>query len=135
MSLAKVREIISNSRYGSLATCKDGQPRVRPMAFIMLDDGRLWSSTYQCSGKMDEFRANDKAEVSFVDKQKTHLRITGTIDISGDAAKKDELLKLNPKVGKHFSGGDDPNFVHIEIRPTKIRYKTSGFNEYIIVEV
>ena len=130
MSLQKVREIIENSRYGQLATSVDGQPHVRPMAFIMLEDGRLWSSTYECSGKMDELRKNDKVEICFVDKNRVHLRIEGLIDISGDCHKKDELLKRNPKVNKHFDGGQDPNFVHLEVRPLKMKYKPMGFCEY-----
>ena len=135
MSLQKVREIIENSLYGSLATSIDGQPHVRPMAFIMLEDGRLWSSTYRCSGKIAELENNERVEICFVDKNRLHLRIEGILDLTGDSTKKDELLRLNPKVKKHFSGGDDPNFVHLEVRPIAMKYKPMGFCEYTKVAV
>lgn len=135
MSLDTVRQLIAEAGYATMATSIDGQPRVRPMAFVMLDDGRLWSSTYCSSGKYEELKENPRVELCFVGKKRVHLRISGIADVTGDEKKKAELLRCNPKVGKHFSGGDDPNFVHIEVVPTDIRYKEHGFCEYTVVEL
>ena len=52
MNLDRVREIVKGAGYGWLATSVDGQPQVRAMAFVLLDDGRLWSSTVNISGKL-----------------------------------------------------------------------------------
>jgi len=57
MDLSRVRAIIESAAFGALATVSNGQPRVRPMAFVMLADGRLWSSTYRESGKVAEGRS------------------------------------------------------------------------------
>ena len=130
MSLEKVREIIERSRYGSLATCVDGQPRVRPMAFIMLDDGRLWSSTYNVSGKFAELENNPRVEICFVDDRKLHLRIEGVASLAGGTDEKRELLDRNPKVRRHFPDEHDGKFVHIEVKPTRMRWKKMGFCEY-----
>lgn len=125
-----VREIIERSPYGSLATMAHGSPRVRPMAFVLLDDGRLWSSTYRSSGKVSELEANPRVEVCFVDDRKLHVRIKGVVSLAGGPEKKRELLERNPKVRRHFPDEHDPKFVHIEVRPVSIRWKKMGFCEY-----
>ncbi|MDP8214189.1 MAG: pyridoxamine 5'-phosphate oxidase family protein [Candidatus Euphemobacter frigidus] len=130
MTIDKVRKIIREAGYGDLATCVDGQPRVRPMAFVVMDDLRLWSSTYRRSGKIKELMENNRVEVCFVGRKKVQVRIEGMADISGGPEKKKLLLDLNPKVGRHFSDEYDPNFVHIEIVPTLVRWTEPGFGEY-----
>ena len=134
MSMEKIREIIKDAPYGSLATIENGQARVRPMAWIMLEDGRLWSSTYRSSGKVAEIEQNEQVEICFVNSKKVHARITGIADLSGGSEKKEELLRINPKVGRHFSGGDDEKFVHIEIQPIRIEWTEPDFGEYHQVE-
>ncbi len=125
-----VREIIERSPYGSFATFADGCPRVRPMAFVLLDDGRLWSSTYRSSGKVREMEANPRVEICFVDDRKLHVRIEGIVSLDGGPEQKRELLERNPKVRRHFPDEHDPKFVHIEVRPVRVRWKKLGFCEY-----
>lgn len=133
MNLERVKEIISDARFGDLATCADGQPRVRPMSVVVMDDLRLWSSTYRQSGKVKEFEKNNRVEICFTDHKKVHLRIEGIVDITGGPEKKKKLFQLNPKIGRHFTDENDPKFVHIEIVPTLIRWTEPGFGEYHII--
>jgi uncharacterized pyridoxamine 5'-phosphate oxidase family protein len=126
----QVRATIENAGYGMVATSQDGQPRVRPMAFVMLDDGRLWSSTFRQSGKVREFATNEKVEVCFLDSTRTQVRIEGVVRIDGGAEERRRLLELNPRVRKHFADEHDERFVHVEIVPTRIRWKAPGFNEH-----
>ncbi|MDP8248561.1 MAG: pyridoxamine 5'-phosphate oxidase family protein [Candidatus Tritonobacter lacicola] len=135
MKLEKARAIIREAGYGVVSTCVNGQPRCRPMAFRLTDDFRLWSSTYLSSGKVREFLANPKVEVCFVGKDKVHLRVEGIVDITGGPEKKEKLLEMNPKVRRHFSGGYDEKFVHVEIVPTFVRWTPPGFGEYTVEEI
>ncbi|MBN2055870.1 pyridoxamine 5'-phosphate oxidase family protein [bacterium] len=135
MSILEVRRIIEMAPYGCLASISEGLPRVRPMAFVMLDDGRLWSSTYAVSGKARELAAEPRVEVCFIDEKKNHVRIEGLVSLQGGEREKARLLELNPKVGRHFNGGSDPMFVHIEVRPRRIRWKEPGFSEYHEVDL
>lgn len=128
--MEKVRQILAQASHGMLATCVGGQPRVRPMAFVLREDGCLWSSTYDVSGKMREWAENPLVEVCFVDGQANQVRIEGVVDTSGGEESKRELLRLNPRVGKHFQDEQDPKFVHVTVRPTRIRWKPPGFSEY-----
>ena len=126
----QIRAIIDAAGYGVVATCVQGQPRARPMSFVMLEDGRLWSSTYRQSGKVAELEQNAHIEICFVAPDKVHLRVAGVVDLSGGEEKKARLLELNPKVKRHFPDAQDPKFVHVEVVPTRFRWKPSGFNEY-----
>lgn len=131
--MEKIREIIAEAGYGVLATCVEGQPRARPMAFVLREDGSLWSSTYRTSGKMREWEANPQVEICFVDRRANQVRIEGRVDLSGGEAEKRALLVANPKVRNHFPDEHDPKFVHVIVRPSSIRWKPPGFGEYRVV--
>jgi len=135
MSMKRVREIVEGARVSYLATSVEDQPRVRPMSCLLMEDGRLWSSTYTASGKVAEFEANAKVEVCFLDDKFVQARIEGLVSLAGGPEQKKRLLELNPKVANHFADEHDEKFVHIEIRPTRIRFKPSGFSEYEEVPV
>lgn len=128
--MEKLREIIIEAGFGLLATSVGGQPRVRPMAFVLREDGCLWSSTYRESGKMREWEENPRVEICFVDKRANQVRIEGVVDLRGGEAEKRALLEANPKVKNHFPNEQDPRFVHVSVRPTRLRWKPPGFSEY-----
>ena len=135
MRMDKIRQIVEGAPHGSLATWDGDQPRVRPMAWLMLEDGRFWSSTYRSSGKVTEMENHSLVEICFVDKRKLHARITGKVSLDGGPEKKEELLRRNPKVGRHFSGGDDEKFLHIEEVPTRMEWTEPGFGPYHVVKL
>ena len=97
MSREKAREIVKSAGYCQMATSVDGQPRVRPMKFVITDDFKFWCSTFTISGKVQEFQQNDKVELCWVDEH-------------------------------------DPNLVHVEVIPTRVRWKEHSFGEYHEVE-
>jgi len=135
MTTNEAREIIRGAGYGMLATDVEGQPRVRPMAFVVTDDFRLLSSTFRRSGKARELAQNPRVEICFMDGRKYQLRVEGRADVSGGPEKKRELLALNPHVKKHFKDEHDPEFVLIEIIPTRVRWMPPGFGEYRPVDI
>ena len=126
----KAIQIIREARYGILATSVDGQPRVRPLSWVLLDDGRLWATTYRQSGKVRELEQNAQVEVCFLAPNKLHLRVEGLLNMSGGTEKKRLLLELHPGALRHFTDEHDPKLVHLEVVPSRIRWKPMGFNEY-----
>jgi general stress protein 26 len=134
MSMELIEELMQSAGYGDVASCVDGQPRVRPMAFVLVD-GHLWSSTHRTSGKVTEFENNNRVEVCFTAANKVHVRITGIVDLSGGPDKKRRLLELNPKVRRHFDDEHDPKYVHVDITPTHIRWTEPGFGEYHTIDL
>jgi len=134
MSREKVREIVADAGYCQMATCVDGQPRVRPMKFVITEDFRFWCSTVNVSGKVKEFQQNDLVELCWVDSQKNHLRVSGRVDISGGLEEKRRLLELHPGGKRMFGEASNPRLVHVAVVPTRIRWKPHSFGEYNEVE-
>ena len=130
MSRERVREIIASAGYCQMATSLDGQPRVRPMKFVISDRFTFLCSTFDMSGKMLELKANNRVELCWVDEKKNHLRIQGTVDISGGPEEKRELLRLHPGAKGLFKDENDPQLVCVEVTPERIRWKEHSFGEY-----
>ncbi len=130
MSRERVREIIANSGFATLATCVDGQPRVRPMKFVVTDDFKFWCSTVNISGKVKELKQNERVEICWVDGDGNQVRVTGIVDISGGVEKKRKLFELHPGMRGLFKDEYDPKLVHVEVLPTRVRWKPKCFCEY-----
>jgi uncharacterized pyridoxamine 5'-phosphate oxidase family protein len=131
----KARDIIKHSAFCSLATCVDGQPRVRPMKFVVTDDFLFWCSTVNISGKVQEFAQNNKVELCWTDNKRNHLRVEGILDYSGGTEKKRKLFELHPNMRGLFKDEYDEKLVHVEVVPTRVRWKEHAFCEYHEVEV
>ncbi|MFA7567920.1 MAG: pyridoxamine 5'-phosphate oxidase family protein [Alkalispirochaeta sp.] len=130
MSREKVRKIVEDAGYCQMATVVDGQPRVRPMKFVVTDDFKFWCSTVNVSGKVKELQQDGRVELCWVDSQRNHLRVTGVADITGGTEKKRELLRLHPGAKGLFDDENDPSLVHVEVVPTRVRWKVHSFGEY-----
>jgi len=79
---------------------------------------------------MLELKANNRVELCWVDEQKNHLRIQGTVNVSGGAEEKRELLRLHPGAKGLFTDENDPRLVCVEVTPERIRWKEHSFGEY-----
>lgn len=130
MSREKIREIVKDADYCHMATCVDGQPRVRPMKFVITEDFKFWCSTVNISGKVRELEHNSKVELSWVDREKNQVRVEGIADLSGGVEKKRKLLELHPGALGLFADENDPKLVHVEVVPTRVRWKKHSFGEY-----
>ncbi len=129
------KDIVTKTRVGYLASLDGDQPRVRSMSFAWQPNGRLWSSTYNISGKMKEFLQHEKVEICFDDPDYRQLRVEGIIDTTGDREKKRQMLAIHPPARNHFKDEDDEKLVHIEIIPTRVRWKAIGFRDYEEIEI
>jgi hypothetical protein len=65
-----------------------------------------------------------------VDGERNHLRVEGTVDITGGPEEKRELLRLHPGAKGLFSDEHDPTLVHVAVTPTHVRWKDHSFGEY-----
>ena len=105
------------------------------MMFLVTEDFQFWCSTVNVSGKTKEFAKNPKVEILWVDSQGNQLRAEGLLDASGGADKKRRLFELHPGMRGLFTDENDPRLVHVEVAPTRVRWKASGFSEYNPVPV
>jgi uncharacterized pyridoxamine 5'-phosphate oxidase family protein len=130
MSKEKALEIIKIAGYCIAATAVDNQPRLRAMKFVVTDDFKFWASTVNVSGKVKEFSRNPKIELLWLTPDGTELRVEGRVDITGGLDKKRKLFELHPGMKGLFKDEYDPKLVHVEVVPTRARWKTRGFHEY-----
>ena len=126
----KVYEIVKSAGSCQMATCVNGQPRVRPMKFVITEDFKFCCSTVNISGKVKELKENPKVELCWVDKHGNHLRVEGLADLTGGVEKKKKLLELHPGAKGLFSDENDPKLIHVEVIPTLVRWKEHSFGEY-----
>ena len=130
MSLEQVKEIINDAGMMFVATEDNDQPRVRPMMSILTDSNTILTSTFKPARKMAQIKNNPKVEVCFVDKKLDHCRIEGAIAISQDKPKKEFLFNNVPILRQFFASSDDPNFILLEITPSRIEMMMIGERGY-----
>jgi len=130
MSKEKVYEIVADAGHCTMATCVNGQPRVRPMKFVVTDKFEFWASTVDISGKVKEFELNNKVELCWVDSRKNHLRVEGIVRIVDSIEKKEKLFKLHPGAERMFKTADNPSLLLVEVVPKRVRWKIHSFGEY-----
>ncbi len=133
MTREEVLQMIKDYPYATLGTVDEqGRPRLRPMLITPADDNfLLWSSTHIESGKYKEMKNNPNVELLFWDKATgTEIRVSAIADVSGGENKKSKMFKINPKIENCFGRVNNPIFVHLEFKPTSVRYKYKGFCGY-----
>jgi general stress protein 26 len=135
MSLDVIRQMILDAGMGYFATCEGDQPRVRAMMPIMRDDGSLLAATFPQTRKVQQIAKNPKFEMCFVDRKLSHCRFEGRVSVSNDKALKEELWSKQMMLRSFFGGLDDPNFVLLVFKPTKIGMMNLGEKEYAEVKI
>src|SRR5512135_3704401 len=120
MSMEIIRQMVLDAGMGYVATCDGDQPRVRAMMPILRDNGWLLAATFPHMKKVQQIAKNPKVEVCFVDRKLSHCRITGTAEISKDAALKNELWNKQMMLRQFFAGPEDPNFILVVIKPVRV---------------
>jgi general stress protein 26 len=130
MSLDIIRQMILDAGMGYLATCDGDQPRVRAMMPMMREDGTLLAATFPHMKKISQIEKNPKFEFCFVDRKLSHCRFEGRVSVSGDAALKEELWNKQMMLRSFFGGPEDPNFILLVFRPTRISYMNIGDKDY-----
>ncbi|WP_053217510.1 pyridoxamine 5'-phosphate oxidase family protein [Virgibacillus senegalensis] len=126
MEQSKIRDkavsILDSDLIGTLATVKDGKPFSRYMTFFN-ENFTLFSATDKDTHKVEDIEANNDVHILLGYKgeglEDAYLEIEGTAAIKASPDIKEKIW--NDKLKAWFEGPDDPNFVVLEIKPSKIR--------------
>jgi len=130
MSKDIVRQMVLDAGMGYLATCEGDQPRVRAMMPILQDDGTLLAATFPGTQKIGQIGVNPKFEFCFVDRKLSHCRFEGRAEISDDKTLKEELWNKQMMLRQLFSGPEDPGFILIIFKTSKIMMMNIGEKGY-----
>lgn len=113
-----------------LATCDGDQPRVRPLSIALVEGATLYVASFSHWGKVAEIATNPRAEISYVDPEGRHLRLTGQARLREEQALKKRVFDAFPLMSRYFSGPEDTRYTLIEFRAERVRVKDAWELEY-----
>ncbi|WNR43727.1 pyridoxamine 5'-phosphate oxidase family protein [Paenibacillus roseipurpureus] len=122
----QIIQVLSANPVCSFATVDGDKPKVRYMA--LLHEGMtIYLTSSRNTDKVEEVAANPHVHilVGFDGKSTPYiLQIQATATISSDNALREKLWKDDMK--QWFEGPHDPNYIVLDITPTRIEYSKEG---------
>ena len=88
-----------------LATCDDGQPRVRPFGTVNIYNGRLYIQTGKSKSVSRQLHKNPKLEISAM-KDGKWMRVEATAAEDGDREARVSMLEAYPNLKALYSPDD-----------------------------
>jgi general stress protein 26 len=125
----RIYEMAKEYQVINLATItEDGKPRVRYVAGFANPDLVFRFCTFIGSNKVKQMRKNPNVHLTLGAKEvattKNWLQVEGTAEVSTAKNERDAMWSDGLKA--FFKGPDDPNYVVIIIRPSKIELAVMG---------
>lgn len=127
--------VIREAKFPMLATVdKEGQPRVRPVSPVRVDDDfTVYVANLRSYHKTGEIAANSRVELAYLSPSHDQVRITGEAKIEADSGTLEEIWKSNPLLKQYLGSPDNPEFILYRIDPTKVRFMREWALEYFDV--
>ena len=118
----KIAKALEENQFCSFATIEGNKPHVRYMA--LFNDGMtIYLATNKKTHKVEELQSNPHVHlIAGFDGQRSSriLQIEATARISSDESLKEKIWRDDFKLW--FDGKQDPNYLVIEISPSRIQY-------------
>jgi len=128
---ALARGVIQRAKFPQLATVDEGQPRVRPVSPVRVDeDFTIYVANLRSYGKTREIAANPKVELNYLDEAHDQVRITGVAEILTDAQVLREIWESNPLLRRYLGSLENPELIIYRIRPNRVRFMREWALEY-----
>ena len=116
---------LDDNKFGSFGTIEAGnKPKVRYMA-VFHDKLNIYLATNRKTHKVEELKENPNAFLLLgyeAGGGKDVVGIEATVDISKDDDLRSKIW--NKELEKWFKGPDDPDYVILELTPTRIEYES-----------
>ncbi|KWX85067.1 general stress protein [Paenibacillus riograndensis] len=114
---------LDDNKFGSFGTIEAGnKPKVRYMA-VFHDGLQIYLATNRKTHKVEELRNNPNAFLLLGYEQgggKDVLEIEATVAVTKNEGLRSQVW--NAELEKWFKGPDDPDYVILELQPTRIEY-------------
>jgi len=111
-----------------LATCDQGQPRLRPMTLIHYE-GRFFFATGSADNKCTQIEDNPRVEFCHLLKTETnmgYIRATGTLDKVSDITFKKAIADHATYIYNYWSDPADEGYRLYEMTFTQVQYIKPG---------
>lgn len=103
--MKEVLEFLKECQTFYLATCEEGQPRVRPFGAVAEYEGKLYISTNNKKEVFKQLLENPRFEISGMNKDKW-IRLEGVAVRDERRAAREEMLTENPSLMGMYSVDD-----------------------------
>ncbi|MGN6713848.1 pyridoxamine 5'-phosphate oxidase family protein [Anaerocolumna jejuensis] len=103
--MKEVLEFLKECQTFYLATCEDGQPRVRPFGAVAEYEGNLYITTNNKKNVFKQLLSNPKFEISGMNKGKW-IRLEGTAVHDDRLSAREKMLEENPSLSGMYSAND-----------------------------
>ncbi|WP_410513228.1 pyridoxamine 5'-phosphate oxidase family protein [Paenibacillus sp. BR2-3] len=114
---------LDDNKFGSLGTIEAGnKPKVRYMA-VFHDGLNIYLATDRKTHKVAELKENPNACLLLgfeAGGSKDQLEIEATVEVTKDEALRSKVW--SKELEKWFQGPDDPDYVILELTPTRIQF-------------
>jgi uncharacterized pyridoxamine 5'-phosphate oxidase family protein len=102
----EILNFLQENRPFYVSTTDGSSPRVRPMGFTAIFDGKLIFATSKNGKLFAQLTANPKAEISVASKDNRWIRLNGTIDFIDEPETKERIVAAEPNL-KNFGGVEE----------------------------
>jgi general stress protein 26 len=121
MNMEDVKKLMKEVGWGFLGTTDGKRVGVRPMGGWAWMENELWCASMKSTDKISHLQVVAYAEYCFCAKEGTHVRISGSCEISSDNDEKLRLYNANPVLKDHIDDPASPEYVVIKLKPDRIR--------------
>lgn len=127
--------VIESAKFPMLATVDpEGQPRVRPVSPVRVDDDfTIYVANLRSYSKTSEIEANSKVELAYLAPDHDQIRVTGLAEVLTDQQLKSEIWEANPLLRQYLPSIDSPELIIYRIQPTGVRFMREWALEYFEV--
>ncbi|WP_238650753.1 pyridoxamine 5'-phosphate oxidase family protein [Paenibacillus piscarius] len=119
----KIIQALDDNTFGSFGTVEAGnKPKVRYMA-VFHDGLNIYLATNRKTHKVEELKDNPNAYLLLGYEQggsKDVVEIEATVEVTKDGSLRSKVW--NPSLERWFEGPDDPDYVILELSPSRIEY-------------
>ncbi|WP_055107743.1 pyridoxamine 5'-phosphate oxidase family protein [Paenibacillus ihumii] len=119
-------QAIEKNKFCAMGTVENGKPKVRYMA-IYNEGMSIHLATNRKTHKIEELRDNPNVCLLLgyeLGGTKEVVEIEGTCEITKNAQLRQQVW--NDDLRPWFAGPDDPNYVILDVTPTRIEYTAHG---------
>ena len=106
----EIVKFIQDAQVFHIATIDGDQPRVRPFAFIMKFEEKLYFTTGNFKPFYRQLQANPRVEISAMHPDGRWIRVQGKAVFDGNEAAKKKAFEVMPNLAHIYKGTEDPTF-------------------------
>jgi uncharacterized pyridoxamine 5'-phosphate oxidase family protein len=104
--MEEILKFLQDAKTFFLATVEKDQPRVRPMGFVMVYEGKLSFCTNNKKEMFKQMKVNPKIEICASTPEGKWIRICGNADFNTSKAAKEKALEIMPGLKNMYSPDD-----------------------------